>query len=158
MSSPNRSAQMDHREGLPPELDQLLSDLDVFIASQIEPLQQADDNARFFDHRREFARTDVDAGGVPRKAWLELLAQMRRRADAAGWWRFALPVELGGRGGTNFEMAVIREHLARKPLGLYNDLQSEMSVVANNPSAILLHLYGSESQKELLLASIFRVA
>ena len=30
-------------------------------------------------------------------------------------------------------MAVIREHLAAKGLGLHNDLQNEASIVANNP-------------------------
>ena len=39
-------------------------------------------------------------------------AEMRRRADAAGWLRHALPAEYGGQDATNLEMAIIREHLA----------------------------------------------
>ena len=50
---------------------------------------------------------------------------MRRRADAAGWLRHALPAEYGGHDATNLEMAIIREHLATKGLGLHNDLQNE---------------------------------
>ena len=76
---------------------------------------------RFFDHRREWSRTDFEAGGTPRPEWEALLAEMRRRADAAGWLRLALPREYGGRDAGNLEMAIIREHLATKGLGLFND-------------------------------------
>ena len=58
---------------------------------------------------------------------------MRRRADAAGWLRYGLPAKFGGRDGTNLDMAVIREHLAQKGLGLHNDLQDESSIVGNFP-------------------------
>ena len=44
-----------------------------------------------------------------------------------------LPKEFGGKGGTNSAMAVIREHLAAKGLGLHNDLQNEHSIVGNYP-------------------------
>jgi hypothetical protein len=43
---------------LPPDLVQYLSKLDNFIATKIAPLQASNDNERFFDHRREHARTD----------------------------------------------------------------------------------------------------
>ena len=33
--------------------------------------------------------------------------------------------------GTNLAMAVIREHLAAKGLGLHNDLQTEHTIVGN---------------------------
>ena len=70
-----------------------------------------DDNNRFFDHRREHARTDWDNNGLPRPEWEDLLREMRRRADAAGHLRFGLPKEFGGADGSNLAMAVIREHL-----------------------------------------------
>jgi alkylation response protein AidB-like acyl-CoA dehydrogenase len=133
---------------LPPQLTQLLSDLDRFIAAEIEPLQQQDDNQRFFDHRREFARTDVENGGVPRREWEELLAEVSRRADAAGFYRYSLPEELGGRNGSNLDMAVIREHLAHKGLGLHNDLQNEHSVVGNLVHPHLLHRFGTPEQQQ----------
>ncbi len=45
-------------------LSQALTDylavLDAFISTDIKPLEDADDNIRFFDHRREHARTDWD--------------------------------------------------------------------------------------------------
>ncbi|RYG35067.1 MAG: acyl-CoA dehydrogenase, partial [Burkholderiales bacterium] len=91
---------------LPPELAAYLEELDRFIAAEIKPLEQADDNIRFFDHRREHARTDWDAGGLPRHEWEALLAEARRRADKAGHFRFALPKELGGKAGGNLAMAV----------------------------------------------------
>jgi acyl-CoA dehydrogenase len=133
---------------LPVELTQKLADLDAFIEREIVPLQQQDDNERFFDHRREYARTDFENGGVPRREWEELLREMRRRADAAGWLRYALPKEIGGQDGTNFDMAVIREHLAHRGLGLHNDLQNEHSVVGNLVFVHLLHLFGTPEQRE----------
>ena len=110
---------------IPESIQQTLRDLDDFIDREIRPLQAQDDNERFFDHRREWARTDYDNDGVPRADWEELLREMRRRADAAGWLRLALPPEFGGRSASNLEMAIIREHLAAKGLGLFNDLQNE---------------------------------
>src|SRR5438128_4540239 len=94
---------------LPPDLAAYLVELDDFIEREIKPLEQSDDNIRFFDHRREYARTDFEHGGVPRREWEDLLAEMRRRADAAGWLRHALPAENGGHDASNLEMAIIRE-------------------------------------------------
>ena len=51
---------------LPADLVAYLAELDAFIAAEIAPLEAADDNIRFFDHRREWARTDFEAGGLPR--------------------------------------------------------------------------------------------
>jgi alkylation response protein AidB-like acyl-CoA dehydrogenase len=132
---------------IPEQIQQTLSELDAFIAREIEPLQALDDNERFFDHRREWARTDFDNGGVPRAEWEELLREMRRRADAAGWLRLALPEEYGGRNASNLEMAIIREHLASKGLGLFNDLQNESSVVGNFPTVLMMRDFGTEEQK-----------
>jgi alkylation response protein AidB-like acyl-CoA dehydrogenase len=44
-------------------------------------------------------------------------------------------------------MAIIREHLTAKGLGLHNDLQNEHSIVANNVGALLMIAYGTEAQK-----------
>lgn len=133
---------------LPAELRAYLTELDEFIEREIEPLEQTDDNVRFFDHRREDARTDWDRGGLPSADWEELLAESRRRADAAGHYRYAFPKEFGGRDGTNLGMAVIREHLARRGLGLHCDLQNEHAIVANNVGLLLMLEYGSPAQKE----------
>ena len=45
---------------LPADLVDYLAELDAFIEAEIKPLQAQDDNERFFDHRREWARTDFD--------------------------------------------------------------------------------------------------
>ena len=136
---------MDH--DIPPDLADYLVELDDFIESEIRPLEEADDNVRFFDHRREDARTDWDRDGLPNREWEDLLAEARRRADAAGHYRYPLSAELGGRNGTNLGMAVIREHLAARGLGLHNDLQNEHSIVGNNVGLLLMLEYGSEEQK-----------
>ena len=133
---------------LPPDLVAYLARLDAFIEDKILPLQHRDDNIRFFDHRREWARTDFDKGGLPRPEWEDLLAEAVRLADEAGFYRFSLPKEFGGDGGSNLWMAVIREHLAAKGLGLFNDLQTEHSVVGNFPVIVMLRDFGSPEQKE----------
>jgi acyl-CoA dehydrogenase len=132
---------------IPEELQAFLDEVDAFIEAEIKPLEQADDNIRFFDHRREHARTNWDEGGVPREEWEALLAEARRRADAAGVYRYPFPTEFGGRNGTNLGMAIIREHLAAKGLGLHNDLQNEHSVVGNNIGLLLMLEYGTPEQK-----------
>jgi alkylation response protein AidB-like acyl-CoA dehydrogenase len=132
---------------VPESIQRTLDELDAFIEREIAPLQAADDNERFFDHRREWARTDFDNDGVPRPEWEALLREMRRRADAAGWLRLALPPEFGGRNASNLEMAIIREHLATKGLGLHNDLQNESSVVGNFPTVLMMRDFGTDEQK-----------
>ena len=54
---------------LPADLVGYLAELDAFIGREIAPLEAADDNVRFFDHRREWARTDFERGGLPRPEW-----------------------------------------------------------------------------------------
>jgi acyl-CoA dehydrogenase len=131
---------------LPPDLAVYLAELDAFIDAEIKPLQAQDDNERFFDHRREWARTDWDADGLPRKEWEALLAEARRRAENAGHFRYAWPKEMGGKGGSNLAMAVIREHFAAKGLGLHNDLQSEHSIVGNNPFVLMFKEFATAAQ------------
>ncbi|OCL14423.1 acyl-CoA dehydrogenase NM domain-like protein [Glonium stellatum] len=141
---------------LPPDLVQYLKDLDTFIETKIKPLQDRDDNNRFFDYRREHARTDWDNGGLPRQEWEDLLHESRRLADEAGFYRLSLPREYGGQNasdgrGSNLWMAVIREHLAAKGLGLFNDLQTEHSMVGNFPDIIMVQHFGTPEQKKELI-------
>ncbi|WP_343599735.1 acyl-CoA dehydrogenase family protein, partial [Mycobacterium sp.] len=130
---------------LPEHLPRMLAQIDAFIDAEITPLQA--ENMQYFDHRREFARTDVEGGGIPRREWEDLLDEMRRRADKAGWLRYGLPASLGGRDGTNLDMAVIREHLAAKGVGLHNDLQNESSIVGNFPQVIMIERFGTDAQR-----------
>ena len=132
---------------IPEELQQLLGQLDDFIDAEIWPLEESNDNIRFFDHRREDARTDWERGGLPNDEWEDLLHQAKRMADAAGFYRYPFPAEYGGSDGTIYGMAVIREHLARRGLGLHNDLQNEHSIVGNNVGLLLMINYGTDEQK-----------
>lgn len=141
---------------IPKHLSDYLKELDEFIETTIKPLEQKDDNIRFFDHRREYARTDWDNGGVPRREWEELLAEARRLADQAGHFRFAMPKEYGGKDGSNLSMAIIRDHLAAKGLGLHNDLQNEHSIVGNSVGALLMLAYGNEAHKDLFLEGLLK--
>ena len=133
---------------VPKDIQDYLAELDRFIDAEIKPLEEQDDNIRFFDHRREHARTDWDAGGLPRKEWEALLAEARGRADKAGHLRYAWPVEWGGKGGSNLAMAIIREHLAARGLGLHNDLQNEHSIVGNNPFILMFKEFATNAQYE----------
>lgn len=135
---------------LPDDLQAFITALDAFIEREIKPLEAG--HMEFFDHRREWKRTDWEHGGVHAREWLELLAEMRRRADAAGFFRYALPERMGGRGGTNLGMAVIRDHLAAQGLGLHNDLQMESSVVGNLVFPLILEEFGTAEQQEAFLA------
>lgn len=139
---------------IPPEIQATLDGLDAFIAREIKPLEAEDDNKRFFDHRREWARTDFEHDGIPRKEWEDLLGEMRRRADAAGWLRIMLAEKYGGRDASNLEMAIIREHLAAKGLGLHNELQTESSIVGNFPNVLQLEAFGTDQQKAELMPGI----
>jgi acyl-CoA dehydrogenase len=133
---------------LPADLQAYLKDIDVFIEAKLRPLEQQDDNVRFFDHRREDSRTDWEKGGLPRHEWEELLNEAKRLSDEAGFLRFTLPKEYGGQNGSNLWMAVVREHLARKGIGLHNDLQHEHSIVANWPAVRMLTEFGTQAQRD----------
>jgi acyl-CoA dehydrogenase len=141
---------------LPDELAGVIAEIDEFIDRELRPLEREGDNARFFDHRREHARTDFERGGIPSAEWEALLDEMMDRADRAGLWRYALPTDLGGRGASNYEMAVVREHLNRLGIGLHNDPQSEISMIGNFPTVILLHEFGTDAQRAALLEPALR--
>ena len=132
---------------IPADIQDLLDRLDRFIEDEIKPLERQDDNIRFFDHRREDSRTDWDRDGWPNTEWETLLKEMRCRADAAGFLRYHLPERFGGQDGSNLAMAIIREHLATKGLGLHNDLQNESSIVGNFPTVLMMEKYGSVAQQ-----------
>ena len=132
----------------PPEVEALLDDLDDFIEREIRPLE--DEHPQYFDERREHARTDWENGGVPDAEWEALLDEQRRRADEAGFYRFALPEELGGQDGSNLAMAHVREHFAHRGVGLHNVIQQEASIVGNFPIAQAIHRFGSDEHKGML--------
>lgn len=130
---------------IPADIQRKLAELDDFIEREIKPLER--EHIQYFDHRREWARTDWENDGRPRPEWEAVLAEMRRRADAAGHLRYAVPNELGGQGAGNLAMAVVREHLAAKGLGLHNDLQNESSIVGNFPIVQMMLTFGTAAQQ-----------
>ena len=147
---------------VPADIQRTLDEIDAFIEAEITPLQAQDDNERFFDHRREWARTDFDNDGLPRPEWEALLGEARKLADEAGHYRFAWPKSMGGKDGSHLWMAVNREHLAAKGLGLFNDLQNEHSIVGNNPFVLLFKEFATPEQYardfEALLNGTMRAA
>jgi len=137
---------------IPRELQDTIATMDAFIVAEIKPLEDA--HPQFFDHRREHARTNWAAGGIPSAEWEALLHEMRRRADRAGFYRIGLPRRLGGKDASNLAQAVFREHLAGKGIGLHADLQSETSVVGSISMAEVFDRYATEAQKAEYLEGI----
>jgi acyl-CoA dehydrogenase len=132
---------------IPTDLSAFLVEVDQFIEDKIKPLENMDDNIRFFDYRREDARTDWERGGLPNEEWEALLRSAKDLSIEAGIFNYPFPAEFGGRDGGNLGMAIIREHLAAKGLGLHNDLQNEHSIVGNNIGLLLMLKYGTHGQK-----------
>ncbi|SEJ82762.1 Acryloyl-CoA reductase (NADH) [Marinovum algicola] len=130
---------------LPTTIIDKLAELDAFIESEIKPLEA--ENIQFFDHRREWARTDWENDGAPSEDWRAVLSEMERRADAAGHLRLCLPESCGGQASGNLMNAAIREHLSGKGLGLHNDLQDENSIVGNFPIVPAIARYGTKEQQ-----------
>ena len=126
----------------------------LLLEKKIKPLEEKDDNIRFFDHRREHSRTDWDRDGLPSEDWENLLGEMRRLADEDGHLRYGLPIEYGGKNGSNLSMAIIREHLAAKGLGLHNDLQNENSIVGNFPQILMFRDFGTSDQKDKFITGM----
>ena len=139
------------QETSPSSLKKLLDNLDEFIEKTLKPIEESEGNERFFNHRREYERTNWEDHGLPQKEWEDLLAKARTLARDAGFLDFALPKEFGGGDATNLEMAVVREHLAAKGIGLHCDLQNEHSIVGNFPTTLLFRDFGNEVQREIFI-------
>ena len=132
---------------IPDEIQRYLAELDDFIEREIKPLER--EHIQYFDHRREWARTDFDNDGQPRPEWEQLLGEMRRRADRAGPPALrAARRSSAGATAANLAMAIIREHLAAKGLGLHNDLQNEASIVGNFPQVLMFWHFGNARAEE----------
>src|ERR1700709_576652 len=137
---------MDFR--LPEEVPATPAELVGFIEAEIKPLER--ENTQFFDHRREYARTDWENDGRPHAKWRALIEEMESRADQAGHLRLGLPKSCGGQAASTLMITAIREHLAAKGLGLHNDLQDESSIVGNFPIIPVLDAYGTPDQKRYI--------
>ena len=124
---------------IPADIQHTLDELDAFIAAEIKPLEEQDDNIRFFDHRREWAAPTSTTTACRERTGRSCCARCAGAptppagcAGAAGGVRWP--------GRQQPEMAIIREHLAHKGLGLHNDLQNESSIVGNFPTVLMMGL------------------
>jgi acyl-CoA dehydrogenase len=129
-----------------PYIRTLTHGLDRFIDQEIKPLQAQDDNERFFDHRREWARTDFDNGGLPRHEWEALLAERKRAPTRPAYCASRCPRNTAARTAATCGWRHPRAP-GRKGLGLHNDLQNEHSIVGNFPIVLMLRDFGTPAQK-----------
>ena len=94
---------------LPSEIIVKLAELDAFIEAEIKPLER--ENMQFFDHRREYARTDWENDGRPQPQW------RARSSDVAGACRQGrsggLGVESRTRPRTRSGKSAIRGGISR---------------------------------------------
>jgi acyl-CoA dehydrogenase len=134
---------------IPEDIQRKLHEIDAFVERELVPLEKA--HPQFFDHRREFARTDWERGGIPAREYEDLVLEARRRADRAGFLRLGLPKSVGGKEASNLTVVIIREHLSARGLGLQGNLHDESSVVPSIPMVHLVNKFGTPEQKELLL-------
>ncbi|RYZ13411.1 MAG: acyl-CoA dehydrogenase [Comamonadaceae bacterium] len=130
---------------IPEDTRRLLGEIDAFVERELLPLEQA--NPQFFDHRREHARTDWEADGLPSKEFEALVLEARRRADRAGFLRLGLPRSVGGQEASNLTVVIVREHLSARGLGLQGNLHDESSVVPSMPMVHLMDAFGTPQQK-----------
>ena len=125
----------EHARGFQPAADLVayLDELDRFIESgdQADPSSRTTTSASSItaaNTRAPIGTTTACRATSGKSCWPKRAARRQGRS-----LRFAWPKEYGGKGGSNLWMAVIREHLAAKGLGPFNDLQTEHSIVGNNP-------------------------
>ena len=137
---------------IPADIAHKITEIDAFIERELVPLEQA--HPEFFDYRREYARTDWEGGGQPCEAFEELVREMKRRADRAGFLRLGLPKEVGGAEASNLAVVIIREHLSARGLGLHGNLPDESSVVPSMPMVHIVHAFGSPAQKAQYLQGL----
>ena len=142
---------------IPPEIQSTLDALDEFIEREIKPLEQADDNMRFFDHRREYARTDFENGGVPRA---RLGGAARARCAAAPTPRAGCatrsPRSTAATTPATSRWRSSASTSRRKGLGLHNDLQNESSIVGNFPTVLMMRDFGTDEQQRRVDARLPR--
>ncbi len=57
---------------MPAEITAKLAELDAFVEAEIKPLER--ENIQYFDHRREWARTDWENDGRMNLQWRAVVA------------------------------------------------------------------------------------
>jgi len=117
---------------IPNEIQATLDALDEFIEREIKPWKPRTTTAG--------SSTTGESGPEPTSRTAACLARSGGAAarDASPGRRGRVAParaaeEYGGRSASNLEMAIIREHLAAKGLGLHNDLRTKARSWATSP-------------------------
>ena len=137
---------------IPEDIRRTLNEIDAFVERELVPLEQA--HSQYFDHRREFARTDWERDGIPSAGYEAVVREARDRCDRAGFLRMGLPRSVGGQEASNLAVVIIREHLSARGIGLQGNLHDEQSVVPSIPMVHLMEKFGSPEQKARYLEGL----
>ncbi len=137
---------------IPEDIRRTLREIDAFVERELVPLEQA--HPQYFDHRREFARTDWEGGGIPSADYEAVVREARDRCDRAGFLRMGLPKSVGGQEASNLAVVIIREHLSARGIGLQGNLHDEQSVVPSIPMVHLMERFGTAEQKARYLEGL----
>ncbi|WP_038200487.1 acyl-CoA dehydrogenase family protein [Xenophilus azovorans] len=137
---------------IPEDIRRTLNEIDAFVERELVPLEQA--HPQYFDHRREFARTDWERDGIPSAGYEAVVREARDRCDRAGFLRMGLPRSVGGQEASNLAVVIIREHLSARGIGLQGNLHDEQSVVPSIPMVHLMEKFGSPEQKARYLEGL----
>ena len=122
---------------IPAEIQRKLEELDAFIEREIAPARARSTRSTSTTAASSPAptgRTAACRGARGRSCSARCAGAPTRPGTCAT----GCPRSSAAQDGSNLAMAVIREHLARKGLGLHNDLQNESSIVGNFPTVIMM--------------------
>jgi alkylation response protein AidB-like acyl-CoA dehydrogenase len=117
----------------PPRVAPLLPELRAFLRDEVYPIEP-----------RVYSRPWRDSE--------PLLAELREKVKARGWWAPQLPTSLGGLGLSNLEHAYVSEILGTTPIGHY--LFNCQAPDAGNLE--ILHKYATDEQKARWLLPLAR--
>jgi acyl-CoA dehydrogenase len=144
-TSPNRGDHVDFE--VPAEIQATLDELDAFIEAEIKPPRGPGRQHPVLRPPPRVGPDRLRPAAPPEPEWEALLPRCAAGPTPPGGCAWPCPKEYGGRSASNLGMAIIREHLAHKGLGLHNDLQNEHSIVGNNVGLLLMRNYGTESRR-----------
>jgi len=102
---------------------------------------------QYFDQRRENARTDWEADGIPRREWEDLLGEMRKRADKAGWLRLRCRRSSEVATAPTSTWPSFGNIWRTRDSGCTTTCRTSRPIVGKLPQVIMMDRFGTDAQK-----------